>query len=50
MSQFMETRDHIYRELTLQFLSALHVEATSAPRCQEGYVSFCLDSEFYKLV
>jgi len=30
MGQFIEMKDHTYRDLTLEFLSALHVEIISA--------------------
>jgi len=30
-------------------LSTLHVEVTSGPRCQEGYILFYLNREFYEL-
>ena len=33
MGQFLETRDHTYQDLTLEFLSTLHVEVISGPRC-----------------
>jgi len=49
MGQFIETRDHTYRYLTLGFLSTLYVEVTSELRCQEEYIPFCLQGEFYKL-
>jgi len=47
-SIFIDTTPQ-YRNLTLEFLSTLHVEVTSGPRCQEGYISFYLNREFYKL-
>ena len=31
MGQFLETRDHTYRDLILEVLSTLHVEITSGP-------------------
>jgi len=49
MGQFLEIRDHTYRDLILKFLSTLHVEMTSGPHCQEGYISFYLNRDFYKL-
>jgi len=36
-------------DLTPEFLSTLHVEFMSGPRCQNGYISFYLDREFYEL-
>ena len=49
MGQCLETSEHTYWDLTLEFLSTLHVEVTSGPRCQEGYISFYLNREFYEL-
>ena len=49
MGQFIETRSHSYYELSLEFFSTLHVEVTSCPRSQEGYISFYLNREFYEL-
>jgi len=49
MDQFLETRDHTYRDVTLEFLSTLHVEVTSGPRFEEGYIFFYLNREFYEL-
>jgi len=40
---------HTYSDLTPEFMSALHVEVTRGPRHQEGYISFYLQGEFYKL-
>ena len=48
MDQFLEIRNHTYRYLTIEFLSALHVQVTSSPCSQEGYISFYLNREFYK--
>ena len=45
----LEIRDHTYQDVTLEFLSTLHVEVTSGPRCQESYISFYLNREFYDL-
>jgi len=42
MSHFIKIKDHTYRDLTLEFLSTLHVEVTSTPQCQVEYVSFYL--------
>ena len=49
MGQVLEARDHNYRDLTLEFLSALHVDVTSGPQCQEGYLSFYLNRDFCEL-
>ena len=49
MGQFLDIRDHTYGDLTLEFLNTLYVEVTSGSCCQEGYISFCLNREFYEL-
>jgi len=49
MGQFIYMKDHIYRDLTLEFLSTLHVEVTSGAQCQEGYISFYLQGQFYEM-
>jgi len=49
MGQFLESRDHTYWDLTLELLSTLYVEVMSGPQCQEGYISFYLNREFYEL-
>jgi len=49
MGQFLKSRDHTYRDLTIKFLSALLVEVTSGSRCQDGYIFFHLNWEFYEL-
>jgi len=49
MEQFLKTKDHTYRDLTLEFLTTLHVEVMSGPHYQEGYISFYLNREFYEL-
>jgi len=49
MSQFLEIRDHTYRDLTLEFFITLYVEVMSGPRCQEAYIFFYLNREFYEL-
>ena len=48
MEHFVERKDHTYRDLTLEFLSTLHVEVTSGAQCQEGYISFYLLGHFYE--
>jgi len=48
MGQFLEIRNHTYHDLTLKFLSKLHVEVTRGPRCQEGYIYLYLNREFYE--
>jgi len=50
MGQFLETRDQTYWDLTLEFLSTLHIEVTSDPGCQESYILFYLNREFINLI
>jgi len=38
MSYFLELKEHIYRGLTLEFLSTLHVKVTRGSQCQVGYI------------
>jgi len=45
----LEIKEHIYWDLTLEFLSTLHVEVTKGLQCQAGYVLFYLQGQFYKL-
>jgi len=42
-------KDHTYYDLTLEFMSTLHVKVTSGAQCQEGYISFYLQGQFYEL-
>jgi hypothetical protein len=49
MEHFIERKDHTYRDLTLEFLSTLHVEVTSGAQCQAGYISFYLLGQFYEM-
>ena len=42
IGQFTEMKDHIYRDLTLEFHSTLHVNVVKGLECQEGYISFYL--------
>jgi len=49
MGKFLEIKDHTYRDLTFEILSMLHMEVMGGPRCQEGYISFYLNKEFYEL-
>jgi len=49
MGQFIGMKDHTYRDLIIEFLSTLHEEVTRGPRCQEGYIFFYLQGEFYEL-
>ena len=48
MEHFIERKDHTYRDLTLEFLSTLHVEVTSGAQCQEGYISLYFLGHFYE--
>jgi len=34
MGHFLEIKEHTYRNLTLEFLSALYVKVTGGPQCQ----------------
>ena len=40
MRHFIKIKEHTYRDLTLEFLSTLHVEVMRGPQCQAGYISF----------
>jgi len=42
IGHFLEIKEHTYRDLTLKFLSTLHVEVIRGPQCQAGYISFYL--------
>jgi len=37
IGHFFEIKQHTYWDLTLKFLSTLHVEVTRGPQCQVGY-------------
>jgi len=49
MSYFLELKEHTYQDVTLEFLSKLHVEAIRGPQCQAGYITFYLQGQLYKL-
>ena len=49
MDQFIGLMGHTYHNLTLEFLSTLHIEVIRGPRCKEGYISFYLQGQFYDL-
>ena len=49
MSHFLELKEHTYRDLTLEFLSTLHVKVTRGPKCQGGYITFYLQGQLYEL-
>ena len=49
MGQFIEMKDHTYYDLTLEFLSTLHVEVTSGAQHQVGCILFHLQGQFYEL-
>ena len=49
MRQFINTRDHTYKNLTLEFLSTLPPEVTRGLRCQERYISLFLRGDIYEL-
>jgi len=38
MGNFSEPKEHTYRDLTVEFLSTLHVDVTRGPQCQAGYI------------
>ena len=40
VGHFSERKDHTYHDLTLEFLSTLHVEVMNGAQCQEGYILF----------
>jgi len=42
MCHFIKIKEYIYRDLTLEFLSTLHVKVNRGPQCQAGYISFFL--------
>ena len=42
MGHFLAIKEHTYRDLALEFLSALYVEVIRGPQCQIGYRLFCL--------
>jgi len=47
MSHFLELKEHTYRDLTLEFLSTLHVKVTRGSQCQAGYISFYLQGHLW---
>jgi len=49
MGHFIEIKERIYRDLTLEFLSTLPVEVTRGPQFQAGYISFYLQGQLYDL-
>ena len=49
VGQFTKMKNHTYRDLTVEFLSTLHVDVTRGPQCQVGYISFYLQGQFYEL-
>jgi len=46
MGHFIVMKEHTYRDLTLEFLSTLHVEDTRGPQCQAEYILFYLQVHF----
>jgi len=46
MGHFLEIKEHTYRDLTLEFLSTLHVKVTRGLQCQAGYISFICNDNF----
>jgi len=49
IGHFLELKECTYRDLTLEFLSTLHEEATRGPQCQVRYISFYLQGQLYEL-
>ena len=49
IGQFIEIKEHTYWDLTLEFLSTLHVEVTRGPQCQAGYICFFLQGQLCEL-
>jgi len=49
MAHFIEIKEHIYWDLTLEFLSRLHIEVTRGSQCQAGYILFYLQGQLYEL-
>ena len=46
---FIDIKQHTYQDLTLEFLSTLHVEVTRGPQCQAGYIFSYLEAQFCEL-
>ena len=42
MSHFLEIKQHTYKDLTIEFLSTLHIEVNRGPQCQAEYILFYL--------
>jgi len=42
-------RHHTYQDLIQEFLCTLYVKVVKGPQCQEGYISFYLQGQFYEL-
>jgi len=49
MRHFLELKEHTYSDVTLEFLSTIHVEVTRGPQCQARYISFYLQGQLYEL-
>ena len=49
MSHCLELKEHTYRDLTLEFLSTLHVEVIRRPQSQAEYILFYLQGQLYGL-
>ena len=49
VGHFLEIKEHTYSNMTLEFLSTLHVEVTRGPQSQAGYISFYLQGQLYEL-
>jgi len=49
IGHLLEIKEHTYQDLTLEFLSTLHVEVTRGSRCQAGHRLFYLQGQFYEM-
>jgi len=46
MRHFIEIKEHTERDLTLEFVSTLHVKVTRGPQCQAGLFPFICNGNF----
>lgn len=49
MDHFIKMKDHMYKDLTIEFLSALDIEVTWGPRCQESTFPSSYKGNSYEL-
>ena len=40
LSNFLEIKEHTYKDLTIEFLGTLHIKVTRGPQCQAEYIAF----------